>query len=193
MLLDPLHQPHVLALHHAEGDALLPKAPRPPDAVQVGLEIRLALLAGGEAEVHHDGDLLHVDPWRRERAAREGAGKDQRPGKSMGKGKGALGFPEAPLAQTLVAMRTFSFPSRKRWMTLARWATVSSAVRMATWCPSWLISTASQSALLRVWTGGGSSSLRFRSSSALAAGQPCAHAFPPPGSPAPFEGAPGAF
>lgn len=62
MLLYHLHEPHILAFHHAEGDSPLAEASRSPDAVEVGLEIRLAPLIGGEAEVHHDGDLLDVDP-----------------------------------------------------------------------------------------------------------------------------------
>lgn len=87
------------------------------------------------------------------------------------------GCPRIPLAQTLVAMSTFSLPSRKRWMTLARCTTVSSAVRMATWCPSRLIFPDSQSAILRVCTH----RERLRTT------------VPPPESPAPFEGAHGSF
>jgi len=102
----------------------------------------------------------------------------------------------SPLAQTSVAMRTFSFPSWKRWMMSARWATVRSAIRMATWCPSRLIAADSRCALLRVRERGE----RRAERSAVAPSQPFHDIFPPPAlfsplpeSPAPFEGAPGAF
>lgn len=64
ILLYLVHELHGLSLHHAEGDATVPEASGPPDAVQVGLEIRLAVLIHGEAEVHHGGDLLHINPWK---------------------------------------------------------------------------------------------------------------------------------
>jgi len=62
MLLSHLHELHAAAFHHADGDALLPEAPRPPAAVEGGLVILEALPIDGEAEVHHHRHLLHVDP-----------------------------------------------------------------------------------------------------------------------------------
>lgn len=55
-----------------------------------------------------------------------------------------------PRAQTLVVIRTFSFPSRNLWMMEARCSTVSSPLSKDTWWPSCIISTVSHLALRRV-------------------------------------------
>lgn len=62
MLLYTVHEVRALPFHHVEGNALLPKAARSPNAVQVGLKIQLFLLINREAEVHHYGDLCHINP-----------------------------------------------------------------------------------------------------------------------------------
>lgn len=56
-----------------------------------------------------------------------------------------------PRAQTLVVMRTFSFPSRNLWRTEARWSTVSSPLNRDTWWPSCAICTLSHLASWRVY------------------------------------------
>lgn len=55
-----------------------------------------------------------------------------------------------PRAQTLVVIRTFSFPSRNLWMMEARWSTVSSPLSKDTWWPSCIISTVNHLAFRRV-------------------------------------------
>lgn len=62
MLLYAAHKVRAVAVHHIEGDAPLPEAPCPPDAVQVGLKIWLLLTVDGKAEVHHNCDLGHINP-----------------------------------------------------------------------------------------------------------------------------------
>lgn len=57
----------------------------------------------------------------------------------------------APRAQTLVVIRTFSFPSRNLWMMEARWSTVSSPLNKDTWWPSCIISTVNHLAFRRVY------------------------------------------
>ena len=61
MLLYAAHKVRAVAVHHIEGDAPLPEAPCPPDAVQVGLKIWLLLTVDGKAEVHHNCDLGHIN------------------------------------------------------------------------------------------------------------------------------------
>lgn len=56
-----------------------------------------------------------------------------------------------PRAQTLVVIRTFSLPSRNRWMMEARCSTVSSPLSKDTWWPSCIISTVSHLAFRRVY------------------------------------------
>lgn len=71
MLLYAAHKVRAVAVHHIEGDAPLPEAPCPPDAVQVGLKIWLLLTVDGKAEVHHNRDLGHVNPWVTEDSQKE--------------------------------------------------------------------------------------------------------------------------
>ena len=55
----------------------------------------------------------------------------------------------SPLAETLVVMRTFSLPSRKRWMIAARCSMVSSPVSKPTTCWSDVIFSANHDAVER--------------------------------------------
>ena len=58
---------------------------------------------------------------------------------------------QQPLAETLVVMRTFSLPSRKRLIMAARCSICSSPVSSATACESLVIFSANQAAVLRFW------------------------------------------
>lgn len=91
MLLNLPHQPQLLLLHHAEGDTLLAEAARPPDAVEVSVEVRFLPPVHGEAEVHDHRHLLHVDPWRAQKVQKTQKRGGKKKKKGCGKGSPAPG------------------------------------------------------------------------------------------------------
>lgn len=62
MVLDLHKQGQFINFNHVEGEAFLPEAPSPPNAVEVGLIVRLLYLVYWKIEVHNNSDLLHINP-----------------------------------------------------------------------------------------------------------------------------------
>lgn len=63
MFLDPVEDVQaVLAVHHVDGQAPLPEAPRAADAVKVRLVIWIPVFIHREVKVDDNRDLLYVNP-----------------------------------------------------------------------------------------------------------------------------------